>query len=641
MRHGLFVIIVFLFTGATDARELFWRELAVVGRLENEGDLRVSERHVMVFTGDWNGGERLFRVEPHQTLTIHGVSRTDSAGVTHPLRQGNLDTVDHYELLDGRRLRWRARDPGSPEFDNAELVYTIDYTLGRILVPSLTGGDDNYRLNHDFAFPDREGVIEQFSLELELAPAWETPEESKLRQSAKNLVPGEGFVVDLPLQFSGSSPPETMGRLAVVSGLLQSWIVPLVMILALGFFFFRQWRQKEVLPIDQGTIDASWIERNVLRYPPEVAGAFYRGKVGQEEFAALLARMEQEGKIRTWIETPKKGKPNMHLKLLVGHETLRDAEHAIARKFFLSRQETNAAAIRKEHRKSGFDPPAIIRGDVLDAARKFAPLELEGQGCGRGGALFIIGAALAVIASLKGGGDGRVFFLVTFGGMFLALLGFAGARRWKRSRAVSGLVQVIAVPFLAWLLFDAAQRFIRLSDGSLERFSLIVTVGIAVAFLGLYTLVLNAAAERLHPEAAAIRRTLERARGFFYRELRRKDPRLDDRWIPWLIALGLDRSLGKWWKSFGPESAGVKTSGSSFGSRTGTGGFGGGLEGTGFTGGGGSFGGAGASGAWGAAALSLAKPISSPGSSGGGGSSGSSSSSSGGSSSGGGGGGGW
>ena len=250
MRHGLFVVILLLLTGATDARELFWRELAVEGRLRNEGDLRVSERHVMVFTGDWNGGERLFRVEPHQTLTIHGVSRTDSAGVTHPLRQGNLDTVDHYELLDGRRLRWRARDPGSPEFDNAELVYTIDYTLGRILVPSLTGGDANYRLNHDFAFPDREGVIEQFSLELELAPGWQTPEESKLRQSAKNLVPGEGFVVDLPLQFSGSSPPETMGRIAAVSGLLQSWIVLLVMILALGFFFFRQWRQKEVLPID-------------------------------------------------------------------------------------------------------------------------------------------------------------------------------------------------------------------------------------------------------------------------------------------------------------------------------------------------------------------------------------------------------
>ena len=32
--------------------------------------------------------------------------------------------------------------------------------------------DDGYRLDHDFAFPDRAGVIERFSLHLTLDPVW-------------------------------------------------------------------------------------------------------------------------------------------------------------------------------------------------------------------------------------------------------------------------------------------------------------------------------------------------------------------------------------------------------------------------------------------------------------------------------------
>src|SRR5262249_50941943 len=41
-------------------RELHWDALDVEAHLDADGVLDVIERHTMVFTGDWNGGERVF-----------------------------------------------------------------------------------------------------------------------------------------------------------------------------------------------------------------------------------------------------------------------------------------------------------------------------------------------------------------------------------------------------------------------------------------------------------------------------------------------------------------------------------------------------------------------------------------------------
>src|ERR1700741_1851858 len=88
-----------------DARELHWRDLTVRAELQNDGALRVAERHTMVFTGDWNGVERAFRVERHHVLTIHGMTRTTADGSTFRLDDAEIGTVDHYQLMDGNVLR--------------------------------------------------------------------------------------------------------------------------------------------------------------------------------------------------------------------------------------------------------------------------------------------------------------------------------------------------------------------------------------------------------------------------------------------------------------------------------------------------------------------------------------------------------
>src|SRR5688500_1035080 len=150
------------------ARTLHWRRVDVSASLDAEGRLRVIERQAMVFTGDWNGGERSFNIRPGQKLDLHSVTRIDENGAAHALAQGDLGAVDNYGWTDGRTLRWRSRLPADPHFDNQEIIYELDYTLSNILVAD----GDQYRLAHDFAFPDRAGVIENYSLAFDVDYVW-------------------------------------------------------------------------------------------------------------------------------------------------------------------------------------------------------------------------------------------------------------------------------------------------------------------------------------------------------------------------------------------------------------------------------------------------------------------------------------
>jgi hypothetical protein len=334
MRRAFFLCIVIIGTSHLDARDLHWRELIVRAELQNDGTLRVAERQVIVFNGDWNGGERTFRVEPYQQLTVHGMTRTDADGTAHPLVDGDVENVDHFQLMGGNVLRWRSRAPGDPAFDHTEIVYTIDYSLEHVLVPSVIPGSQDYELRHDFAFADREGNIADFSLDLALAADWSSPAGRTIHRRAAQLLPGENVVLTVPLKFEGTVAPAAMPYPIKLGKQLKPGVLPLVLMLPLVGFVWREWRSRQSVTIDEGPIDEAWLERNVLWHTPEVAGAFLHGDVGPPEVSALLARMEQEHKIRTEVKSGKHGKPNLHLKLLVPLQELKGAEHQIAQKIF-------------------------------------------------------------------------------------------------------------------------------------------------------------------------------------------------------------------------------------------------------------------------------------------------------------------
>jgi hypothetical protein len=125
----------------------------------------------MVFTGDWNGGERKFRLGSGQRLTLDRIVRLDPEGGSRqgprrgksrrgrPLRLGLLQT----------RCAGGAACPPIRRSTAPSSDYRLDYRITGALRRT---GEQSYRLDHQFAFTERDGVIERLVVRLALAPEW-------------------------------------------------------------------------------------------------------------------------------------------------------------------------------------------------------------------------------------------------------------------------------------------------------------------------------------------------------------------------------------------------------------------------------------------------------------------------------------
>src|SRR5262245_20028208 len=172
-------------------RDLHWERLSVTAHLEADGTLRVTEEQAMVFSGDWNGGERTFNIRPRQTLTFDGMSHRDGAAWRPMTESSGLSSIDDYAFTDAKTLRWRSRLPSDPPFNLTTIEYQLRYTLSGIVQ---TDGE-SYTLDHDFAFPDRTGPITRFELRLTLDPVWQPITAVQDRYTAADLAPGKSFVL--------------------------------------------------------------------------------------------------------------------------------------------------------------------------------------------------------------------------------------------------------------------------------------------------------------------------------------------------------------------------------------------------------------------------------------------------------------
>ena len=128
MRRVWLVLLAALVSAPLSARSLFWRSIHVEARLDARGVMHTVERQTYVFTGDWNGGERIFHTGENQALNFESVARVVD-GKEVPLKRGDLSKVDQWAHLDGPTVRWRSRLPSDPEFDNTEITYVLRYSL--------------------------------------------------------------------------------------------------------------------------------------------------------------------------------------------------------------------------------------------------------------------------------------------------------------------------------------------------------------------------------------------------------------------------------------------------------------------------------------------------------------------------------
>ena len=202
-RAAAAILVLLSAAAAVAAKEFAWRAFDVRARLDASGALHVVETQTIVFDGDWNGGERTFRVFPGQSLTFEAITRVDPDGTRHPLAAGDLSAVDQYGFVGKNVLRWRSRMPSDPPFDHAERAYEIAYTLTGILLKQGNG----FVLDHDFAFPDRQYPIQEFTLTLSLDPVWKPQAPLPERFESGLLPAGRGYVVRVALAYTGSGAP--------------------------------------------------------------------------------------------------------------------------------------------------------------------------------------------------------------------------------------------------------------------------------------------------------------------------------------------------------------------------------------------------------------------------------------------------
>jgi predicted membrane protein DUF2207 len=607
-------------------RALHWDALEVTAHLDANGHLEVAETHTMVFTGDWNGGERTFNIRPRQKLILRGIYRDNGIGWQPLTQDADLDSVDDYAWIDSRTLRWRSRRRSDPPFNRTTLRYQLRYDLSGILLKE----NDGYLLDHDFAFPDRAGTISRFELRLTLDPLWQPAQPVRDLYTASNMPPDRSFVLTLPLRYIGTGQPAVLDlsrppeiRLAVLTIFGAA-------ILIVTWFFLSEQAKGRFDPIErEDRIDESWLRENILKHPAEIVGAAWDNRIGQPEVVALLARMTSEGKLES--EASGEGRnASMTLRLHLDRSTFTGYERTLIDALFFDGQSTTSTGDVKEHyKKTGFNPAAVIRKELESSVHAvFPPVDPPRKFRIETMIVFAFGLGALVGAWYRGYMLGPVVYMISLGSLILAGLStlpgnvFRSRMDWGRRSAVLCLIPAVvvtaAVGYFLW--FTAGTGIVEIPA--------VLLMSIVALAVGVINTSVNSLRSREDRVGIALRKKLTAARAFFVAQLRQSRPALRDDWYPWILAFGLNKQMNDWSARtvYVPGNDGsFSTSSTSSASSANTW--------TGFAGG--HSGGAGGGATWAAAAGGLAAGVASPSSGGGGGGGG------GGGSSGGGGGGGW
>jgi len=604
------VLILLLIALPAFGKSLHWRQIDVQARLDGEGRLHVVERQRIVFDGDWNGGERNFNLRNRQALVLHRLVRVEDGGEI-PLVAGDLDAVDHYDFTSKSIVRWRSRMPADPPFENRELTYVLDYTYENVL--EVDGG--KLVLWHDFGLPERQGVIDHFTLKLDFDPVWQT---APVVESRAEVQPGRGVVVRRDFASAPAALLESLTPPLPWAGIALQVAFAVAIVVMIAMFVRAESELGRFARV------APALDEEVLKLRAEVVGAIWDADVGAPEVAATLARLEQEGKITTRVE-----KKVLHMKLNISPSEMSGYERLLVAKIFGGEETMDTKRLKQRYKGSGFNPAKEITPGIETALAEVVP-RWKGQAhrySRKGHVVTLAGSAL-LLAGFGFLGDSESVGEALAGLFFCGFFGFlACVVAYSKARAITGLGRsfippalLFAIPILLFWMCAA-----RALPGG--RVSLPVTIAFGLWVLAMIRLALDLLKMREPRKVVALRKRVVGVRKFFVEELRKPQPALRDEWFPYLLAFGLGRNADRWFRAFGSAGSHASSSSSSGWSGSSS------SSSSSWTGGGGSFGGAGATGSWAVAAAGVAAGVASPSSSGGGGG--------GGSSSGGGGGGGW
>jgi hypothetical protein len=221
-------------------------------------------------------------------------------------------------------------------------THGITYELS-IRIRTSSCPTDNWVLDHDFGFADRPGIIENFSVRLlELEPNWQPTMMFNGRWQARNLPPGEGFVVHVPLRYTGTGQVSAvdLGAAPIERGILA--VVSLILLASLGRRLYVRERSNgrlDPLPAP-ASVDEHWLDEYVFKDLPEVVGAAWDNSTGASEVAAVLARLVSEGRLRSEVRPGGCSRILCPPRLLVDRDRFHDYERRLVDALFGSTDRT-------------------------------------------------------------------------------------------------------------------------------------------------------------------------------------------------------------------------------------------------------------------------------------------------------------
>jgi hypothetical protein len=523
-------------------RALRWDSIDVAAHLGNAGELRVTETQTMVFTGPWNGGERKFTLHPRQKLTLLGLYRDDGGTWRRLTEDSRLDDVDDFAWPKTSTLRWRSRRTLDPAFSETFIRYELRYVVSAVV--STEG--DGYRLDHDFAFADRDGTIDRFTLRFTHDPEWQPMSDVRAVYTAGPLPPGRTFVLNFPLRHTGPVIPATLDTRSAAVRIAAATLLG-VPALLLIWFFIREQSHGRFAPLETGRVDETWLRDNILKHSAETIGAAWDGRIGKVEVVALIARMVGEHKLASAVDQDSQGS-SMALTLTVDRSTLEGHERALVDGlFFDGRTETTTELVKAHYSDQGFDPVKAIKPGLEEEVKRLLPegkrpraFRIESL------VLFVIGAGLLLVAAILGNPPPLGAVMLSLGALLIGGIGWiAGAIfrdqiRWGRRAALICLIPAVTLAAgtaaLLWF-YEGAGNF---------QLSAMTLAGIVALTLALTNASVNVLRSRQSRDAIALRKRLIAARDFFMSELRKERPALKDDWYPWALAFGLATQLDDW-----------------------------------------------------------------------------------------------
>lgn len=614
------VVFLYLAPQLVQARTIEWEKIVVSAKLDKDGGLSIQEDQTMIFNGDWNGGERFFRVEPGQYFELTNLLRFNEQKMQFvPLEYGRIDLVDHYSY-GNKILRWRSRLQSDPVFNNKKIRYRIDSYYSKIIQPE----GDHFLLNHDFAFPDRSGDIFSLEINLEVDPSWGAETKKQFRFS--DLRPGQSAIVRAELrphhQKFAINKERTPTHIFDLS-----WISLILVVLA-SLFFYKTYKKFELksgrllAAPDPGVVNEDWLVNNIFSFSPEQISGLWFDEVNEYAVGALLNNLCNKKKLE--LKQLEKetiiSRANYRFKLLVPIEKLSNCEKLLLAKiFFDSRFEITTEELRdhiQNNPSEAFGPISLISNPIEKELENHPQLGLEE---------FEQGSLL------------RTFTFISFAFIFI-MIGLI-----TENYNILNLSVECAIIVVTFLIAQTYTQFVQKTIRNLKHhmpwiylcsilpslvaylyaklftngFEIWTSLGLSFLGVAISSSIYNLCKTKNVPSRIKKRIEVDSAKMYFEQELSKERPNIKDEWASYLMALGLTSQMDSWQSSFrsSHDSQSYSTN-SGIGSNT-------------WTGGGGAFSGAGASDSWTSCFSSISASVST------------SSSPSGGSSSGGGGGGGW